>query len=77
MFDQRSVEALVMFKEEEVSEGCVDHVWMSPGELDELQTFLTAVAAPPEGCGVFLCPKWACIGLHRHHVQADSVGQRC
>lgn len=54
MFDQRSIEALVMFEEEEVGEGRVDHVWMSPGELDELQTFLTAVPAPPEGCGVFL-----------------------
>lgn len=77
MFDQRSVEALVVFEEEEVGEGRVDHVWMSPGELDQLQALLTAVPAPPEGCGVLLRPKWASVGLHRHHVQADSVGQRC
>lgn len=79
MFDQRSVEALVMFEEEEVGEGRVDHVGVSPGELDELQAFLPAVPAPPEGCGVFLCPRRARVGLHRHHVQADSGvnAQRC
>lgn len=63
-----------MFEEEEVGEGRIDHVGVSPGELDELQAFLTAVPAPPEGCGVFLCPRRARVGLHRHHVQADSVG---
>lgn len=36
MFDQRPVKALFMFKEEEVGEGRVNHVWVSPGELDEL-----------------------------------------
>lgn len=78
MFDQWSVEALVVFEEEEVGEGRVDHVGVSPGELDELKAFLTTVPAPPEGCGIFLCPRWACVGLHRHHVQADSEkAQRC
>lgn len=64
MFDQWSVEALVMLEEEEVGEGSIDHVGMSPGELDELQAFLSAVPTPPEGCGVLLCPRRACVGLH-------------
>lgn len=65
-----------MFEEEEVGEGRIDHVGVSPGELDELQAFLPAVPAPPEGCGVFLCPRRARVGLHRRHVQADSVGSK-
>lgn len=76
MFDQRSIEAFVMFEEEEVGEGRIDHVGVSPGELDELQALLPAVPAPPEGCGVLLRPRRARVGLHRHHVQADSVGSK-
>lgn len=63
MFDQWPIEALVMFEEEEVGKGSVDHVGMSPRKLDELQTFLTTVPAPPEGRGILLWPWWPCVGL--------------
>lgn len=64
MFDQRPVEALIMFEEEEVGKGSIYHVGVSPGKLDQLQTFLPTVPAPPEGCGVLLLPCWSCVGLH-------------
>lgn len=73
MFDQRPVEALIMLEEEKVGKGSVYHVRMSPRKLDQLQTFLTTVPAPPEGCGILLWPRWSCVGLHGHHVQTYSV----
>lgn len=73
VFDQRPKEALVVFEEEEVGEGSVYVVGVSPGELDQLQAFLSTVPAPPEGCGVLLRPRGPRVGLHRQHVQAHSV----
>lgn len=64
MFDQRPVEALIMFEEEEVGKGSIYHVGVSPGKLDQLQTLLTTVPAPPEGCGILLWPRRPCAGLH-------------
>lgn len=59
MFDQWSVEALVMFKKEEVGKSSIYHVWMSPRKLDQLQSLLPAVPPPPEGCGILLWPWWS------------------
>lgn len=73
MFDQRPVEALIVFEEEEVGESSVDHVGVSPRQLDQLQTLLSTVSASPEGCGVLLRPRRPCVGLHGHHVQTYSV----
>lgn len=64
MFDQRPIEALVVFEEEEVGEGGIYHVGVSPRKLDQLQPFLTTVPASPEGCGVLLWPPWPSVGLH-------------
>lgn len=64
MFDQWPIEALIMFEEEEVGKGSIYHVGVSPRKFDQLQTFLTTVPAPPEGCGVLLWPWWPCVGLH-------------
>jgi len=64
VFDQRPIEALVMFEEEEVGESCVDRVGLSPGELDQIQAFLPTVPAPPEGRGVLLRPRRPRVGLH-------------
>lgn len=73
VFDQRPVEALIVFEEEEVGESSVDHVGVSPRQLDQLQTLLSTVSASPEGCGVLLRPRRPCVGLHGHHVQTYSV----
>lgn len=73
MFDQRPIQTLVMFEEEEVGEGSVHHVGMSPRELDHLQALLATVPPPPESRGILLWPRWPRVGLHRHHVQAYSV----
>lgn len=76
MFDQRPVEALVVFEEKKVGKGSIYHVRMSPGEFDQLQALLTTVPAPPECCGVFFWPPWPSVGLYRHHVQADPVQRK-
>lgn len=64
MFDQRPIEALIMFEEEEVGKGSIYRVRVSPRKLDQLQAFLATIPAPPEGCGVLLWPRWPCVGLH-------------
>lgn len=64
MLDQWPVEALIVFEEEEVGEGSIYHVGVSPRKFNQLQTFLTTVPAPPEGCGVLLWPRRRCAGLH-------------
>lgn len=75
MFDERPVEALVVFEEEEISKGGVYDVRVSPRKLDQLQALLSAVPPPPEGGGVLLGPRRPRVGLNRHHVQAHPVRQ--
>lgn len=72
VFDQRAIETLVMFEEEEVGKSSIYKVRVSSRELDQLQALLTAIPAPPEGGGVLLRPRWPSVGLNRHHVQAYS-----
>lgn len=76
VFDQRPVEALVVFEEEEVGEGSVDAVGVGSGQFDQLQALLPTVPAPPEGRGVLLRPGGPRVGLHRQHVQTHSVHWR-
>lgn len=76
VFDQRSVEALIVFEEEEVGKGCIHHVGVSPGQLHQLQALLATVPPPPERCGVLLPPRRPCIGLDRHHVQTHSAHRK-
>lgn len=64
MFDQRPIETLVVFEEEEVGEGSVDHVGVCPGKLHQLQTLLATVPPSPEGRSVLLGPRGSRIRLH-------------
>lgn len=54
VFDQRPVEALIMLEEKEVGKSSIYHVGVSPRQLDQIQSLLTAVPPSPEGRGVLL-----------------------
>lgn len=54
VFDQWPIEALVMFEEKEISKSSIYHIWVSPRELDQIQSLLTTVPSSPEGCGILL-----------------------
>lgn len=64
MLNQWPIEVLVMFEEEEVGKSSIYKVGLSPGKLYELQSLLTTVPAPPEGCSILLRPQWPCVGLN-------------
>lgn len=73
MLDKGPVKTLIMLEKEEIGEGCIQHVRVSPSQFNQLQTLSPAVPAPPERLTYLLLPWWTCVSLNRHHVQTHSV----
>ena len=75
MFHDGTIQAFVVFKEEEVGESSVDELRVLPAQLHQLESLFPAVSPSPDSGGVFAFPGRTRVGLHWHHIQTDSGRQ--